>query len=153
MNIMHILYTQIGQKQMYTPKYFELKECFPPDFPMHWRYFDDRILKSADTLREVFGPLWCNGHGLTQCGFRTEGSKTSQHRFGRALDLHSSTHSPESIRKYIIRHPGKFLYIKFLEIDISWCHIDVRNSLELKLWSPKRGFVSIEQYLKDGDLE
>lgn len=135
---------------MYVPKYFTLDECFPNDFPKSWRYFDDRVLKSADKLREIFGSLWVNGHGLTQCGFRTNGSKTSQHRWGRALDLHSNKYSSEEMRMYILKNKDQFPYVSFVEIDISWCHVDCRNS-ELKLWSPTRGYVSEETYLKTGD--
>lgn len=136
---------------IYIPKYFSLQECFPNDFPHDWKYFDSRILISADQLREFFGPLWVNGNGLTQCGFRTNGSKTSQHRFGRGLDLHSDKYSSEEIRFYIIKNKKDFPYITFLEIDINWIHIDCRNS-DFSLWSPKRGFVSKEEYLRTGDL-
>ena len=136
---------------MYKPKYFVLPECFPEDFPADWKYMDSRILKATDTLREIFGPLWCNGRGLTQCGFRTNGSALSQHRFGRALDLHSNNITAEDMRRYIIKNKELFPEITFLEIDISWLHIDCRNSA-FKLWSPKRGFISEELYFKTGDI-
>lgn len=136
---------------MYIPKYFSLDECFPPDFSKSWKYFDERILISADKLREVFGPLRCNGNGLTQCGFRTNGSKTSQHCFGRAMDLHSDRYSSEEIRMYIINNRNLFPYITFLECDISWLHIDCRNS-SFKLWSPVRKYIAVETYLKTGDM-
>jgi hypothetical protein len=136
---------------MYLPKYFSLNECFPPDFPKSWKYFDERILISADKLRETFGALWCNGNGLTQCGFRTNGSVTSQHRFGRALDLHSNKYSSEEMRKYIIRNREMFPYIKFLELSVSWLHIDCRNSA-FQLWCKKRGFISEDIYLTTGDI-
>jgi hypothetical protein len=135
----------------YKPKYFSLKECFPANHPHDWKYMDSRILKAADKLREVFGPLWCNGRGLTQCGFRTNGSKTSQHRFCRAMDLHSDNYDAETIRMYILGNRKLFSEITFLEVDISWLHIDCRND-DFTLWSPKRGFVSIENYLKIGDV-
>ena len=137
---------------MYTPKYFTLKECFPNDFPKDWKYMDDRILKSADKLRDFFGPLYVNGKGLTQCGFRTNGSLTSQHRFGRALDLHSNRYSSEEIRFYILKNKDDFPYISFLEVDISWLHISCQNS-EFSLWSPKRGFITKETYLRTGDIK
>jgi len=136
---------------MYKPKYFNLNECFPKNFPKGWKYFDDRILISADNLRYLFGPLWVNGRGLTQCGFRTNGSKTSQHKFGRALDLHSDKYDPEEIRMHIINNKQDFPYISFLEVDISWLHIDCRNS-PFSLWSPKRGFIAEKTYLLSGDL-
>lgn len=136
---------------VYEPKYFSYKECFPSKEYHDWKYIDDRILKSADDLREVFGPLWCNGYGLTQCGLRNEGSKKSQHYFGRAMDLHSKEYSAEEMRMYIINNRDLFKYITFLECDISWLHIDCRNS-SFSLWSPKRGFITEETYLKTGDI-
>lgn len=136
---------------LYKSKYFKHKECFPDPSLYNWRNMDSRVLKSADDLREIFGPLWCNGHGLTQCGFRTNGSKTSQHRFGRAMDLHSNKYEAEEIRMFILKNRQLFPYITFLEIDISWIHIDCRNS-DFGLWSPKRGFVSEGVYLKTGDI-
>jgi hypothetical protein len=136
----------------YIPKYFTLKELTPIGFPQRWENFDDRILRSADDLRRVFGPLWCNGYGLDQCGLRIDGSMTSQHKFGRALDLHSNKYSSFEIRKFIIENPKMFPYITFLEVDRSWVHVDTRNCDPIQLWSPKRGFIDKEEYLKAGDL-
>lgn len=135
----------------YKPKYFNYNELFPSKSLHDWKNIDARILKSADDIREIFGPLWCNGHGLTQCGFRTNGSSTSQHRFGRAMDLHSNKYSSEEIRMHILKNREMFPYINFLEIDISWLHIDCRND-DFELWSPRRGFVSVDNYLITGDV-
>jgi hypothetical protein len=134
---------------MHIPKYFTIKECFPPYLPFHksWKLFDERILISADQLRERFGPLIVNINGYTQCGFRTNGSLTSQHRFGKALDLHSKHHSYYNMRKYILEHKIEFPFITFLEIDINWLHIDCRNCTPIKLWSPKRGWQTEKDYL------
>lgn len=133
---------------MYTPKYFTESECFPPVVTPNWSLFDERILISADQLRERFGPLSCNIGKLTQCGFRTNGSLTSQHRFGRGMDLHSSRHSYYKIRQYILEHKEEFPYISFLEVDRNWLHIDCRNCDKITLWSPDRGFLSEKKYLK-----
>lgn len=135
--------------QLYKPKYFPEKECFPPGMTPNWNLMDDRILISADQLREIFGPLTCNISGFTQCGYRTNGSLTSQHRHGRAMDLHSTIHPYYKMREYILNHPEKFPFITFLEVDINWLHIDCRNNYgEIKIWSPKRGFLSKQEYLK-----
>ena len=112
-----------------------------------WGLFDERILISADQLRARFGPLSCNINGFTQCGLRNNGSLTSQHRFGRALDLHSKHHSYYSIRKYILEHKDEFPHISFLEVDIHWLHIDTRNCDKITIWSPKRGFLTEKEYL------
>lgn len=136
----------------YKPKYFSLKECFPKDVKACWSLMDDRIMMMADELREVFGPLWVNGRGLTQCGFRTNGSLTSQHRCGRALDLHSDKVPYFEIRKFILDNPDQFKYITFLEVDIDWLHIDCRDSNDVKIWSPQRWYLTKEEYLTTGDL-
>jgi len=137
---------------MYTPTYYPLKECFPPSMisnnTARWRLMDERILISADKIREIFGPMLCNMRTLLQCGFRTNGSLTSQHRMGRAMDLHSYNYSYYEIRKYIIEHPEMFPFITFLEVDRNWLHIDVRNCKPVTLWSPDRGFLTKEEYLK-----
>ena len=137
---------------MYVPKYFTLQECFPPEMlaskKANWGLMDERILESADKLREIFGPLLCNMRMLRQCGFRTNGSLTSQHRFGRGMDLHTSNYSYFEIRKYILEHPEMFPYITFLEADCNWLHLDVRNCKPVTLWSPKRGYLTKKEYLK-----
>lgn len=133
---------------MYIPKHFSTTECFPThSIAPNWGLFDERVLISADQLREVFGPLSCNINGYTQCGYRTNGSLTSQHRHGRALDLHTTKYSYYEIRKYILEHQNVFPYISFLECDISWLHIDVRNCSPITLWSPNRGFLTKEEYI------
>jgi hypothetical protein len=67
------------------------------------------------------------------------------------MDLHSDNYDAETIRMYILGNRKLFPGITFLEVDISWLHIDCRND-DFTLWSPKRGFVSIENYLKIGDV-
>lgn len=132
---------------IYTPKYFTLKELFPPeiynstpDKDKLWLLFDDRVLKTADMLRDKYGPIKCNDwdNGFRNCGFRSEYSTTgvvfSQHKHGRALDLHPLNTTAEKIRHDIIANPWaeEFKYITCLEIDITWLHYDVRN------WNKKK---------------
>jgi len=93
---------------VYKPKYYSESECFPLSVVPNWGLFDERVLISADKLREVFGPLTCNINGYTQCGYRTNGSLTSQHRFGRAMDLHSTKYSYYEIRKFILKNAELF---------------------------------------------
>lgn len=82
---------------MYKCKHFVLKELVHPSFlgtneNILWRLFDDRLLKSADGIRELYGACTVNANGLEDCGLRKMDSKTgavfSAHKFGRALDLH-----------------------------------------------------------------
>jgi len=126
----------------YIPKYFKIEEVMPPDLcnpsdPNQWFFFDDRILITADRLREHYGPLVCNTwfyggeHGLR--GYRSwptkVGSQYSQHKFGRALDLIPIKVEAEEIRQDIIANPTRemYEYITAIETGVSWLHIDCRN--------------------------
>lgn len=98
---------------------------------------------------------WKSGGGKTQSGLRVPGqqeySNTSQHSFGRAVDF--TTKTPiKAIHKHILLNLDLYPHIRFIEIDIGWCHVDCRDNFDdarIKLWSPKRGFVSAELYLKE----
>lgn len=147
---------------MYIPKYFKVEELVPKHYAEKygsrcWELLDDRALRTLDALREVFGPVTINNYtwnGPYQWrGLRTPEyydsyedylSSRSQHKYGRAFDLSFKHHTAKQVREYIIRHPDKFPYITFLEVDISWVHFDVRNCEAIKLWSPERGFVEYE---------
>ena len=126
---------------------------------------DLRIVCAVDDLRDNLRKEgydngfvvnnWKSGGGKTQSGVRVPGqqeySNTSQHSFGRAVDF--TTKTPfKAIHKHILTNLYKYPHIRFIEIDISWCHVDCRDNFDddrIKLWSPKRGFVSVEQYLKE----
>ena len=107
----------------------------------------------------------------------------SDHYFGRALDLHPKETTSERIRidivnekklskmvskEYPIPVNDRYPFITFLEIDITWLHIAYRNNYvinndlhsynpmldcRLELWSPVRGFISLDEYLETGDLK
>ena len=128
----------------YIPKYFRLEEIMPPDLcdpndPNQWFFFDDRILITADRLREHYGPLVCNtwyfGGDHMLRGFRSwptkVGSLRSQHKLGRALDLIpvAAGVEVEDIRQDIIADPTRemFEYITAIETGVPWLHIDCRN--------------------------
>ena len=126
---------------------------------------DFRIVCAVDDLRDNLRKegydngfiinSWKSGGHKTQSGLRVPGqqeySNTSQHSFGRAVDF--TTKTPiKAIHKHILTNLDKYPHIRFIEIDISWCHVDCRDNFDddrIKLWSPKRGFVSVEQYLKE----
>ena len=126
---------------------------------------DLRIVCAVDDLRDNLRKEgydngfvvnnWKSGGGKTQSGLRVPGqqeySNTSQHSFGRAADF--TTKTPiKAIHKHILTNLDKYPHIRFIEVDISWCHVDCRDNFDdarIKLWSPKRGFVSVEQYLKE----
>lgn len=172
---------------MYIPKHFTPKECFPPEIAprdsnkfdtRNWRRFRPEVLVSSDMLRDNYGPMTGNEGKLKGCGFRLplmKGSKIlyninalSDHCFGGAMDLHPKEETVEKIRMDIVRYPGLYPFITFLEIDITWLHIAYRNNVIIKndlhrynssldgrieLWSPVRGFVPLHEYLETGELK
>jgi hypothetical protein len=137
----------------YRCKYFKIKELVHPSFlgtneNILWRLFDERVLKGADRIRELYGACTVNADGLTDCGLRKMDSKTgavfSAHKFGRGLDLHIRTieqaaakiKDPVERKKFKIKEYNKvrerlmlmpeFDYLVF-ENGISWLHIAVEN--------------------------
>lgn len=133
---------------MYIPKYFKLQEFFPSDFysmcfstlgEALWQLIDDRILKTADMLRERYGPvivndwLWRTDVNKNQFrGFRTSyckvGANLSMHRFGRALDCKFVSASVNDVRNEIISNDiYAFKHITCVESEVSWLHLDCRN--------------------------
>lgn len=131
-------------------KYFKIFELVPLHIYKKYgdkafMFLDDRLLKSIDTLKEIFnkGTITINnyywGGDRNWSGLRTPESPyyspTSQHSFGRAVDCIFSKYDVEEVRKFIIDNPDKFPYIKGIELGVSWLHIDVRNSDEVILFS------------------
>ena len=130
---------------MYKPDHFPLEELFPRRFFNKWNkkvnlwlLYDDRALWTFDQIRNVYGTItinnWCyEGGDLQYSGYRPHtcgiGAEWSQHKFGRAGDLHPEEYTAEEIRQDIIDNPTQeeFKYITCIELDISWLHIDFRN--------------------------
>lgn len=137
---------------MYTPKYFVIQEFVPPDVYKRWgdrsiMFVDERVLITADVLRENLGPMIVNtwhspkmikSYGIrTESGFRsadtTTGAAWSQHKFGRAADALFSRHTAEEARNYIRANLELFPHIGCIEDDVSWLHFDVRNTVSQRL--------------------
>ena len=136
---------------MYKCKHFTLEELLPKQFfseffPTHgdklWQLFRPTALKTIDGLRECYGKMFCNnwkwGGHLQFCGYRPPtcgvGSLLSQHRFANAFDLHPQEVSVLEIREDILN--GKWPTIRGLEVNVSWLHIDFRNSDHLITFQP-----------------
>ena len=145
----------------YRCKYFKIKELVNPSFlgtneNILWMLFDERVLKGADRIRELYGACTVNADGLTDCGLRKMDSKTgavfSAHKFGRALDLHirsieqaaAKIKDPVERKKFKIKEYNKvrerlmlmpeFDYLVF-ENGISWLHIACQNR-DNRLFNP-----------------
>jgi hypothetical protein len=129
----------------YHPKYFALNEVIPPAIIAErgeraWSLMDDRILRGADWLREMFGPAVINGRFggkvFTESGLRdpftATGAKFSQHKFGRALDLKFTRVTAKEVYEYIIRNPSEarangITTVEDIAFTGNWLHIDARK--------------------------
>lgn len=147
--------------RQYRCKYFKIKELVHPSFlttneNILWMLLDERVLKGADRIRELYGACTVNADGLTDCGLRKMDSKTgavfSAHKFGRALDLHirsielegAKIKSSVERKKFKIKEYNKvrerlmimpeFDYLVF-ENGISWLHIACQNR-DNRLFNP-----------------
>jgi len=74
--------------------------------------------------------LWSGNR--TQSGVRTKNSKyyseTSQHSLGKAIDCVFGNYSTDEVREYILANQDEFPTIKRIEADVSWLHIDVKDT-------------------------
>ena len=110
--------------------------------------FDQDLLRDIDTLRENINRKctindWYWGGKFSQSGYRTlksvVGSKTSQHRLGKAFDLKFEKITAEEVRKHIIANKHLYPAIMRLERGVSWIHLDgklVANSKRIYLFNP-----------------
>lgn len=139
--------------------YFSVEEFIPQHLfeqkgETSIEYMNPKIIRVANVLRDVTGtPLSCNtwkwGGNRNWSGLRDVTSpyysETSQHSIGNAIDLVSALPAHE-LRAVILEHPDLFPDVTFLECGISWVHIDVRPGDSVRLWVPKRGFISREDF-------
>jgi hypothetical protein len=133
----------------YRPKYFTLKELVPPGIlekygEQSWWFFDDRLLRAADLLRESFGPMFVNTWGLSKSvqqgygvrvasGLRLpwmseEYKFTSQHTHGRALDAVFRDVTASEVRLAIKSDRELFGMITEIEENVDWLHFGTRNT-------------------------
>ena len=123
-------------------KHFTLEEFFSRDL-VHGHvpdrllsYLDPRILTICDYLRDRYGAAiindWAYGGTREQCGFRLPnskvGAKCSQHKFGRAADLHFTGITAHEIRTDMKLDQAPFMRagITAVEDGVSWLHVDCR---------------------------
>ena len=132
----------------YVPKHFKIEELVSKRIHAKleqdgllercWTLFDVRLLLTIDALRETYGERiiindWHLGGSLNQCGLRMEdstvGAEFSQHKFGRAADLHFEKTPSDKVRADCLKEPWKecFRFITCFEAGVSWFHFDTRN--------------------------
>lgn len=141
----------------YRPTHFTLQELVDPDTyeslgQKAWLVLDPRALTTLDRIRARFGPCtvnnWNDGGRFKYRGFRPryciEGAPFSQHRFGRAFDLHSNTPAHE-MREYILSNRDEFPHLSTLEVDVDWLHFDVRDHGGHNIKMIKRSMPTIKQ--------
>ena len=126
-------------------EHFSVEEFFPPSMLLKysedrlWSLLDDRIVWTADQLRERFGRAVINNApfgGQNQFrGFRPfdceTGAELSQHKFGRAIDITFEDYDVAYVRQDIKDHHAldRYKHITYVEEDVPWLHIDCRFSI------------------------
>lgn len=125
--------------------YFTLDEVMPRSMILDrgekaLQLMDMRIIKAADMIRAELGEAiyinnWYGGGSLDECGFRycntTTGAKWSQHKYGRALDLHCKS-GPAAMLAVVKKLEKDLIDAQLLTTyeniaaTPSWLHIDCR---------------------------
>lgn len=126
---------------------FYLEEFIPPEYydvfskQRLLQLIDGRIIKMAQFLRDRFGrPLYINTWkdlgDYSQSGLRTYNSRyyspTSQHTFGRAIDIKFSDISPKEVFEDIVSNYKEYgdsfiTTVEDVEYTPTWIHVDCRN--------------------------
>ena len=126
---------------MYQLKRFIIKEFVPPTLwnaegEQSIQHLDERILETADQVREFFGvPVTINNWGTTVDGqFHWRGLRTSEypdyrltdpHVKGMAIDFDVAGKTAGDVRATIIMNPKEFPYIYRMENNVNWVHGDM----------------------------
>lgn len=130
---------------------FSLEEFIPKEIYTQFGdsslwFLDPRLPVLVQAIRDMLGkPITINGNGNNYCGFRpkncTVGADNSQHRFGRAADLHMDM-DYEKARQFI-RDSFKalnLLGLTTIEKDTgTWLHIDMR-------WTDNKELLEVNYY-------
>jgi len=126
-------------------KYFNREELLPEGFDDD-SVLDPNLLTLIDAVRELLGvPCkinnWHKGGGRQWCGYRssecTIGAPKSQHRKGKAADLHPEGMSAEDARAKVKEAVAYGLLPELggVELGVSWLHLDTRPRVNGKvLW-------------------
>lgn len=124
-------------------KYFKAEELLPKGVT-DTSLLDPKLLQLVDEIRELLGvPCTINNYasgGTRQwCGLRTPactiGAPKSQHRLGKAADMHPIGMTAEQARAKIKKAvaEGKLKNLGGVENAVSWLHIDCRPRVNGKV--------------------
>ncbi len=124
-------------------KYFKAEELLPKGVT-DTSLLDPKLLQLVDEIRELLGvPCTINNYasgGTRQwCGLRTPactiGAPKSQHRLGKAADMHPIGMTAEEARTKIKEAlaAGKLKNLGGVENAVSWLHIDCRPRVNGKV--------------------
>lgn len=137
---------------MYKTKYFKLWELLPKEIYKNeeegWDLIDERLLKTADAIREIIGkPLICNtwytggkrGYSCARIPACKEYSKGSYHsvrddRKVMAIDVISTEISAEEMRSKIKENEASLPYPIRIEKGVTWLHVDVAAKEGYKIY-------------------
>lgn len=111
-----------------------------------WELINPNLITTIDTIKDRFpeGSMsintWLWNGDRSESGLRTADSpyysSTSQHSLGNAIDAVFSKYTVEEVRQDIINNPDIYPFVKGIEIDITWLHIDVRNRETVAIFKP-----------------
>ena len=144
---------------LYIPKHFEVQELVCPHVYKKWghnpnfiwNFFDPRLLKTLDFLREKINkPIYANNWTLVgvfderglRCNLcdlvksKTNLSKTymSSHILGKACDFDVKDMTSLEVRSWIISHANELPFSLSLEDKVNWVHIDMREQQNQKVY-------------------
>jgi hypothetical protein len=154
---------------MYHPEHFSASELVPPEEHARWgagaiMVINPLLCITLDQLRKRHGRLIVNSSGRDrqQSGLRTVEfyrreyrklnrsqqdkkyiASRSAHIRGDAADCIPLDTSLVDIHADIKANPDLYPFLHFVETDITWLHVDVRNQPDITFWSPKRGVVDV----------
>lgn len=133
---------------MYKPTHFTATELFPDAVinkygEQCWQFMDDRLLETLDFIREsIDKSIFINIRGgvkqFQNRGYRPNTYKKtlycSPHLHGRAVDFDVDGMTAQEVRNWLKENADKLPYPLWVEDDVTWIHIDVRQSDKDKLY-------------------
>lgn len=117
-------------------KYFKTEELLPKGYT-DLSVIDSRLIETIDWIREQLGrPIYINNYifgGTNQYrGWRPDdcsvGARFSAHKEGLAVDFSVSDMTAQEVRGWLKINSNRLPYPIRLEEDVSWVHLDLKNS-------------------------